>query len=143
MNAPVEPEPDPEPSGDGGTGAVIAGALIGGTAYLLGTRAWLEGTYGYVPANRMELALGLWKRANCPAPVSTELYADIGQNDADAQAAARWCVEQGLLQDYHEQNDDGTETVTFKPGRYVARPYALTRWYQLEKLLDEVEANGA
>ena len=143
VNAPVEPEPDPEPSGDGGTGAVIAGALIGGTAYLLGTRAWLEGTYGYVPANRMELALGLWKRANCPAPVSTELYADIQQNDADAQAAARWCVEQGLLKDYHEQNDDGTETVTFKPGRYVARPYALTRWYQLEKLLDEQQAAQA
>ena len=143
VNAPVEPEPDPEPSGDGGTGAVIAGALIGGTAYLLGTRAWLEGTYGYVPANRMELALGLWKRANCPAPVSTELYADIGQNDADAQAAARWCVEQGLLKDYHEQNDDGTETVTFKPGRYVARPYALTRWYKLEKLLDEQQAAQA
>lgn len=137
VNAPVEPEPDPEPADDGGTGAVIAGALIGGTVYLLGTRAWLEGTYGYVPADRMELALGLWKRANCPAPVSTELYADIGQNDADAQAAARWCVEQGLLKDYHEQNDDGTETVTFKPGRYVARPYALTRWYQLEKLLNE------
>lgn len=143
VNAPVEPEPDPEPSDDGGTGAVIAGALIGGTAYLLGTRAWLEGTYGYVPANRMELALGLWKRANCPAPVSTELYADIQQNDADAQAAARWCVEQGLLKDYHEQNDDGTETVTFKPGRYVARPYALTRWYQLEKLLDEQQAAQA
>lgn len=144
VNAPEpEPEPEPEPSGDGGTGAVIAGALIGGTAYLLGTRAWLEGTYGYVPANRMELALGLWKRANCPAPVSTELYADIEQNDADAQAAARWCVEQGLLKDYHEQNDDGTETVTFKPGRYVARPYALTRWYQLEKLLDEQQAAQA
>lgn len=143
VNAPVEPEPDPEPADDGGTGAVIAGALIGGTAYLLGTRAWLEGTYGYVPANRMELALGLWKRANCPAPVSTELYADIGQNDADAQAAARWCVEQGLLKDYHEQNDDGTETVTFRPGRYVARPYALTRWYQLEKLLDEQQAAQA
>ena len=143
VNAPVEPEPDPEPSGDGGAGAVIAGALIGGTAYLLGTRAWLEGTYGYVPANRMELALGLWKRANCPAPVSTELYADIEQNDADAQAATRWCVEQGLLKDYHEQNDDGTETVTFKPGRYVARPYALTRWYQLEKLLDEQQAAQA
>lgn len=143
VNAPVEPEPDPEPSGDGGTGAVIAGALIGGTVYLLGTHAWLEGTYGYVPANRMELALGLWKRANCPAPVSTELYADIGQNDADAQAAARWCVEQGLLKDYHEQNDDGTETVTFKPCRYVARPYALTRWYQLEKLLDEQQAAQA
>ena len=143
VNASVEPEPDPEPADDGGTGAVIAGALIGGTAYLLGTRAWLEGTYGYVPANRMELALGLWKRANCPAPVSTELYADIQQNDADAQAAARWCVEQGLLKDYHEQNDDGTETVTFKPGRYVARPYALTRWYQLEKLLDEQQAAQA
>ena len=52
-------------------------------------------------------------------------------------------MEQGLLKDYHEQNDDGTETVTFKPGRYVARPYALTRWYQLEKLLDEQQAAQA
>ena len=29
------------------------------------------------------------------------------------------------------------------PGRYVARPYALTRWYQLEKLLDEQQAAQA
>lgn len=125
---------------DGGAGAVVAGALIGSAAYLVGTRVWQESTFGYVPANRMELALGLWKHVGCPEPESTALYPDMDADDTDGQKAARWCVEQDLMKDYHKQNEDGTETVAFKPGRYVARPYALSRWYQLEKLLKDQQA---
>lgn len=130
-------------SGDGGAGAVVAGALLGGAGYLLGTRLWLESTFGFVPANRIELAMALWKRADCPAPESTELYPDIDEDDTDAQAAARWCVEQDLMKDFARTNSDGTQTVKFKPYDYVFRPQSLVKWYKLEKLLNEQQSTNA
>lgn len=129
-------------SGDGGAGVVVAGALLGGAGYLLGTRLWLESTFGFVPANRIELAMALWKRADCPAPVSTELYPDIDEDDTDAQAAARWCVEQDLMKDFARTNSDGTQTVKFKPYDYVFRPQSLVKWYKLEKLLNEQQSTN-
>ena len=141
---PVEPDtPAGGGSGDGGAGAVVAGALLGGAGYLLGTRLWLESTFGFVPANRIELAMALWKRADCPAPVSTELYPDIDEDDTDAQAAARWCVEQDLMKDFARTNSDGTQTVKFKPYDYVFRPQSLVKWYKLEKLLNEQQSTNA
>ena len=136
-------EPAGGGSGDGGAGAVVAGALLGGAGYLLGTRLWLESTFGFVPANRIELAMALWKRADCPAPVSTELYPDIDEDDTDAQAAARWCVEQDLMEDFARTNSDGTQTVKFKPYDYVFRPQSLVKWYKLEKLLNEQQSTNA
>lgn len=141
---PVEPDtPAGGGSGDGGAGVVVAGALLGGAGYLLGTRLWLESTFGFVPANRIELAMALWKRADCPAPVSTELYPDIDEDDTDAQAAARWCVEQDLMKDFARTNSDGTQTVKFKPYDYVFRPQSLVKWYKLEKLLNEQQSTNA
>lgn len=141
---PVEPDtPAGGGSGDGGAGVVVAGALLGGAGYLLGTRLWLESTFGFVPANRIELAMALWKRADCPAPVSTELYPDIDEDDTDAQAAARWCVEQDLMEDFARTNSDGTQTVKFKPYDYVFRPQSLVKWYKLEKLLNEQQSTNA
>lgn len=136
-------EPAGGGSGDGGAGAVVAGALLGGAGYLLGTRLWLESTFGFVPANRIELAMALWKRADCPAPVSTELYPDIYEDDTDAQAAARWCVEQDLMKDFARTNSDGTQTVKFRPYDYVFRPQSLVKWYKLEKLLNEQQSTNA
>ena len=136
-------EPAGGGSGDGGAGAVVAGALLGGAGYLLGTRLWLESTFGFVPANRIELAMALWKRADCPAPVSTELYPDIDEDDTDAQAAARWCVEQDLMKDFARTNSDGTQTVKLKPDDYVFRPQSLVKWYKLEKLLNEQQSTNA
>lgn len=136
-------EPAGGGSGDGGAGVVVAGALLGGAGYLLGTRLWLEGTFGFVPSNRIELAMALWKRADCPAPVSTELYPDIDEDDTDAQAAARWCVEQDLMKDFARTNSDGTQTVKFKPYDYVFRPQSLVKWYKLEKLLNEQQSTNA
>ena len=140
---PVEPGTPAGGSGDGGAGVVVAGALLGGAGYLLGTRLWLESTFGFVPANRIELAMALWKRADCPAPVSTELYPDIDEDDTDAQAAARWCVEQDLMKDFARTNSDGTQTVKFKPYDYVFRPQSLVKWYKLEKLLNEQQSTNA
>ena len=124
-------------SGDSGAGAVIAGAVIGTATYLVGTHAWLHHLYGFIPQNRIQLALALWKRADCPQPESTALYPDIDKDDDDAQVAARWCVEQGLMKDYHKTDKDGNEEVTFKPYRYVFRPQAIKAWYDLEKLPNE------
>lgn len=124
-------------SGDSGAGAVIAGAVIGTATYLVGTHAWLHHLYGFIPQNRIQLALALWKRADCPQPESTALHPDIDKDDDDAQAAARWCVEQGLMKDYHKTDKDGNEEVTFKPYRYVFRPQAIKAWYDLEKLPNE------
>ena len=141
---PVEPgTPAGGGSGDGGAGVVVAGALLGGAGYLLGTCLWLESTFGFVPANRIELAMALWKRADCPAPESTELYPDIDEDDTDAQAAARWCVEQDLMKDFARTNSDGTQTVKFKPYDYVFRPQSLVKWYKLEKLLNEQQSTNA
>lgn len=133
------------PSGDGGSGGsgdsgaagIVAGALIGGATYLVGTDLWLNHLYGFIPENRIQLAEALWNKADCPAPVSAELYPDIDEDDTDAQAAARWCVEQGLMKDYSSTDKDGSEEVTFKPCGYVFRPQAIKAWYDLEKLLNE------
>ena len=137
-----QPDTSDMPSdGDSGAGAVIAGAVIGTATYLVGTHAWLHHLYGFIPQNRIQLALALWKRADCPQPESTALYPDIDEDDDDAQAAARWCVEQGLMKDYHKTDKDGNEEVTFKPYRYVFRPQAIKAWYDLEKLLNEQPQN--
>ena len=123
-----------------GADAVIAGAVIGAAGYLAGTHVWLAHLYGFIPENRIQLALALWNRADCPEPESTELYPDIDEDDDDAQAAARWCVEQSLMKDYHKTDKEGREEITFKPCRYVFRLQAIKAWYDLEDLLNEQQA---
>ena len=123
-----------------GAEAVLAGAVIGAAGYLAGTHVWLAHLYGFIPENRIQLALALWNRADCPEPESTELYPDIDEDDDDAQAAARWCVEQSLMKDYHKTDKEGHEEITFKPCRYVFRLQAIKAWYDLEDLLNEQQA---
>lgn len=133
--------PTPDGPADGSepsiAGGIVAGTLIGGVTYLVGTDFWLNCLYGFLPIDRIQLAEALWNKADCPAPVSAELYPDIDEDDTDAQAAARWCVEQGLMKDYSGTDKDGSEEVTFKPCGYVFRPQAIKAWYDLEKLLNE------
>lgn len=136
------PDVDPDISDTDDTGSVIGagiatGVFVSGATYLIGTNIWLNAIYDFVPTNRIQLAVALWNKADCPAPVSTELYPDIDADDTDAQAAARWCVEQGLMKDYHETDKDGNEEVTFKPYRYMFRPQAIKAWYDLEALQRE------
>lgn len=136
------PDVDPDISDTDDTGSAIGagiatGVFVSGATYLIGTNIWLNAIYDFVPTNRIQLAVALWNKADCPAPVSTELYPDIDADDTDAQAAARWCVEQGLMKDYHETDKDGNEEVTFKPYRYMFRPQAIEAWYDLEALQRE------
>lgn len=139
--APDSP-PTPDVTDDAGAsvgGSIAVSVLLGGAAYLVGTNIWLTELYGTVPQNRIQLALALWNRADCPAPESTVLYPDIDEDDADAQAAARWCVEQGLLKDYRKTDADGTETAVFKPYLYTFRAKSIKAWYDLDRLLHETQ----
>ena len=147
LNDAGQPDTSDKPSEGGsddssgsGADAVIAGAVIGAAGYLAGTHVWLTHLYGFIPENRIQLALALWNRADCPEPESTELYPDIDEDDDDAQAAARWCVEQSLMKDYHKTDKEGHEEITFKPCRYVFRLQAIKAWYDLEDLLNEQQA---
>lgn len=139
--APDSP-PTPDVTDDAGAsvgGSIAVSVLLGGAAYLVGTNIWLTELYGTVPQNRIQLALALWNRADCPTPESTVLYPDIDEDDADAQAAARWCVEQGLLKDYRKTDADGTETAVFKPYLYTFRAKSIKAWYDLDRLLHETQ----
>ena len=101
--------------------AALAGAAIYG-GYEVATRVILhdllpEGTA--IPATRGELALLLWNAAGRPeAGAVVTVYPDI--TDADQQAAARWCTEQGLL----TARSDGT----FAPDGRVPKWRVIEVW---------------
>ena len=101
--------------------AALAGAAVWG-GYEVTTRVMLknllpEGTA--IPATRGELALLLWNAAGRPeAGAVVTVYPDI--TDADQQAAARWCTEQGLL----TARNDGT----FAPDARVPKWRVIEVW---------------
>ena len=120
-------DPGEAADGDGSTVvAVIAGAALTGAAvwggYEVVTRAMLYGMLpegAAIPANRGELAQLLWNAADRPeAGAVVTVYPDI--TDADQQAAARWCTEQGLL----TARSDGT----FAPDGRVPKWRVIEVW---------------
>ena len=107
----------------GALSAVVVGAAAGVIIYEAGT-----GIYRVInmpgipmPSNRIELAELLWEHAGKPEPVSTALYSDIDEGDTDAQKAARWAVEQDLMQDNSEKN-------TFNPHFPVSKLRTCLTW---------------
>lgn len=120
-------DPGEAADGDGSTVvAVIAGAALTGAAvwggYEVVTRAMLYGMLpegAAIPSNRGELAQLLWNAAGRPeAGAVVTVYPDI--TDADQQAAARWCTEQGLL----TARSDGT----FAPDGRVPKWRVIEVW---------------
>lgn len=101
--------------------AALAGAAVWG-GYEVTTRVMLknllpEGTA--IPATRGELAQLLWNAAGRPeAGAVVTVYPDI--TDANQQAAARWCTEQGLL----TARSDGT----FAPDGRVPKWRVIEVW---------------
>ena len=125
------PNPDSEVV-DSGAGTAVAvvlgGAAIGGVAYLAGTQLYLESVLpkgAAIPVNRQQLADLLWTTAGKPQPLNSVLFTDISAEAIDSQKAARWCVEQGLMQ------ADGT---SFKPSRYTFRPQVIKAWNDLQAM---------
>ena len=127
-SADVEPDVPVEPSEDSGAaGSIIAGAVICAAGYYIGTELYLETVFGDVPANRQALASALWEKAGRPEPESTALYTDVDAQDADAQKADRWCVEQRLIPDRGED--------TFRPAGWITHAECIISWKKLEKML--------
>ena len=111
---------------DDGSGDIVAGVVIGGIAavgaYEAGTGiyrlAYMRGIP--LPSDRIELAELVWERAGKPEPESTALYSDISAEDTDAQKAARWAVEQGLM--------DAAEDGKFHPAFPVSKLRVCLTW---------------
>ena len=133
-------------TGDPGTsdtdygGDIAAGVVIGGIAavgaYEVGTGLYriLAMDDVAMPTNRIALAKLLWERAGKPEPESTALYSDISAEDTDAQKAARWAVEQGLMNDA----EDGK----FHPAFPVSKLRVCLTWNAAREmgLFDKTEA---
>ena len=107
----------------GALSAVVVGAVAGAIIYETGT-----GIYRVInmpgipmPSDRIELAELLWEHAGKPEPVSTALYSDITEDDIDLNKAARWAVEQDLMQDNSEKN-------TFNPHFPVSKLRTCLTW---------------
>ena len=103
---PEEPEA-PEVPAESAAGA-IAAVAIGGAAvwggYEITTRAILKNLLpadAAIPKTQGQLAELLWQNAGCPQPTVAQA--------TDAAAAARWCVEQGYLEE------------DFAPEKYVPK----------------------
>lgn len=120
----------------GALSAVVVGAAAGAIIYEAGT-----GIYRVInmpgipmPSNRIELAELLWEHAGKPEPVSTALYSDIDEGDTDAQKAAHWAVEQGLMKDDSEKN-------TFNPYFPVGKLRVCLTWNAAKEkgLFDKTE----
>ena len=125
---PVEPAITSGGSSSAGTGValVLSGAALGGAAYLVGTELWMQANLpagAAIPTNRQQLADLLWDTAGKPEPASTALFTDISAAAADSQKAARWCVEQGLME---------AEGDTFQPAKHTFRPQVIKAWKQLQ-----------
>ena len=122
------PEPDPNQPvvTDDGSGDIVAGVVIGGIA-AVGAYEVGIGLYRItqmddvaMPTNRIALAKLLWERAGKPEPESTALYSDLSAEDTDAQKAARWAVEQGLM--------DAAEDGKFHPAFPVSKLRVCLTW---------------
>ena len=121
-------------------GDIAAGVVIGGIAavgaYEVGTGLYriLAMDDVAMPTNRIALAKLLWERAGKPEPESTALYSDISAEDTDAQKAARWAVEQGLMNDA----EDGK----FHPAFPVSKLRVCLTWNAAREmgLFDKTEA---
>lgn len=103
---PEEPE-EPEAPAESAAGA-IAAVAIGGAAvwggYEITIRAILKNLLpadAAIPKTQGQLAELLWQNAGCPQPTVAQA--------TDAAAAARWCVEQGYLEE------------DFAPEKYVPK----------------------
>ena len=105
---PVEPVDPVDPVDPVLPGVIIGGAVILG-AYETGTGIYrLMNMRGLpLPSDRIELAELVWERAGKPEPqtmTAEDLYADIDADDADAQKAAHWMVEQELMKFDEDHN---------------------------------------
>ena len=138
----INPHYEPMDSGSGDDSFLMTAAAVAGGAALTGFVAW----QGYnifaevhmkqalpagaaIPQNRQELALLLWSKAGNPAPADSTLYTDMDADNANAQAAARWAVENELL-----KPADKDDSNVFKPEKSVSVGQVYRAWKKAEAL---------
>ena len=128
--------PDQESSDDdfvSTAAAVVGGAALTGlvawNSYNIFAEVYMKGIWPVLPENRIELALALWHEANEPAAVNTTPYTDLKEDDADAQRACRWAVENELIKPADKDDPD-----MFAPYRSVTPGQVYRAWKNLQKL---------
>lgn len=119
--------PDDTGTVDSGSdaGGAVAAVLVGGAAvlggYEIATRVILHNILpegAAIPANRGQLALLVWNNAGRPEPAAQPAFADVA--DADMAKAARWCVEQGIM--------EAKTAETFKPEGWTPKLKVIEVW---------------
>ena len=112
--------------------AVVGGAALTGLVawqgYNLFAEVYMKQIWPILPENRVELALALWHDAGEPAASDAALYTDIGEDDADAQAAARWAVENELL-----KPADKNDANLFKPYKALTPGQVYRAWKKAQE----------
>lgn len=106
-------------------GGAVAAVLVGGAAvwggYEIATRVILHNILpegAAIPANRGQLALLVWNNAGRPEPAAQPEFTDVA--DADMAKAARWCVEQGIM--------EAKTAETFKPEGWTPKLKVIETW---------------
>ena len=121
----------------------LAGTVVVGSAallyqgHMLGTELYLRYLLPHgavIPQNRAELAVLLWQDAESPEPVSTTLYSDISDEDSAIQQAARWAVENDLM----EQLDAEEHPDHFDPFVPVTFSDSIRAWKKAQELKKSV-----
>lgn len=121
----------------------LAGTIVVGSAallyqgHMLGTELYLRYLLPHgavIPQNRAELAVLLWQDAENPEPVSTTLYSDISDEDSAIQQAARWAVENDLM----EQLDAEEHPDHFDPFVPVTFSDSIRAWKKAQELKKSV-----
>lgn len=128
--------PEQESSDDDfvSTAAAVAGGaaltgLVAWNSYNIFAEVYMKGIWPVLPENRIELALSLWHEANEPAAVNTTPYTDLKEDDAEAQTACRWAVENELIKPADKDDPD-----VFSPYRSVTPGQVYRAWKNLQKL---------
>ena len=128
--------PDQESSDDDfvSTAAAVAGGaaltgLVAWNSYNIFAEVYMKGIWPVLPENRIELALALWHEADEPAAVNTTPYTDLKEDDAEAQRACRWAVENELIKPADKDDPD-----MFAPYRSVTPGQVYRAWKHLQKL---------
>ena len=128
--------PEQESSDDDfvSTAAAVVGSaaltgLVAWNSYNIFAEVYMKGIWPVLPENRIELALSLWHEANEPAAVNTTPYTDIKEDDAEAQTACRWAVENELIKPADKDAPD-----VFDSYRSVTPGQVYRAWKNLQKL---------
>ena len=109
-------------------GAALTG-LVAWNSYNIFAEVYMKGIWPVLPENRIELALALWHEANEPAAANTTPYTDLKEDNAEAQRACRWAVENELIKPADKDDPD-----VFSPYRSVTPGQVYRAWKHLQKL---------